>query len=178
MLYSFINQPNPPHGVKRRRKLGSNSVRRQRKTKVSNGFMVDRVADGIVQTLKSKGLRVTPQRYAVYANLLNRYDHPTVEQLVLELNRDFPVSSQATIYSSLKALQEAGLIREVLLEEGVTRYDANTEPHHHFRCLRCGHIEDITWDAFPALDLHQLRPGLQPQRYEVTVEGICDRCHP
>ena len=133
--------------------------------------------DIIVRTLKSKDLRVTPQRYAVYANLLSRTDHPTVELILNDLNRDFPVSSQATVYSSLQALREAGLVREVLLEEGVSRYDANVKPHHHFRCRRCGVIEDVAWDAFQTLDLTQLRPGLQPDTYEVTVYGVCDRCN-
>lgn len=132
--------------------------------------------EAIVQTLKSKGLRVTPQRFAVYANLLQRDDHPTVEQLLHDLNQDLPVSSQATIYSTLEALQTVGLVREVLLEPGVTRYDANVDSHHHFRCRRCGTIEDIPWQTFYNLDLQQLRAGLQPDEYEVTVLGVCDRC--
>jgi Fur family transcriptional regulator, peroxide stress response regulator len=133
-------------------------------------------ADAIVKILKSKGLRVTPQRFAVYANLLGREDHPTVEQILSDLNQDAPVSSQATVYSSLQALREVGLVREVLLEEGISRYDAKVEQHHHFHCLTCGVIEDIPWDAFPNLDLSQLRPGLKPEGYEVTVYGVCDRC--
>ncbi len=130
----------------------------------------------VVETLKVKGLRVTPQRCAVYANLLGRTDHPTVEQLLRDLNQSFPISSQATVYSSLQALQNAGLVREVLLEEGVSRYDANTTPHHHFRCRCCGSIEDIGWTALPALSLEGLRPGLRAEGYEVTVHGVCDRC--
>ncbi|MFN9060081.1 MAG: transcriptional repressor, partial [Pseudanabaena sp.] len=39
-------------------------------------------ADRVVQILKSKGLRVTPQRFAVYANLLERLDHPTADQIL------------------------------------------------------------------------------------------------
>ncbi|MGK7888719.1 MAG: Fur family transcriptional regulator [Leptolyngbyaceae cyanobacterium] len=138
--------------------------------------MGSRAADAIVQTLKSKGLRVTPQRYAVYANLLGRTDHPTVDTLLADLNRDRPVSSQATVYSSLQALQTAGLVREVLLEEGVTRYDANVSPHHHFRCRCCGQIEDVGWEVLPLPDFAKLRPGLTVEAYELTVEGLCDRC--
>ncbi|MEM9217451.1 MAG: Fur family transcriptional regulator [Cyanobacteria bacterium P01_F01_bin.150] len=138
--------------------------------------MGKQASDAIVQTLKSKGLRVTPQRYAVYANLLNRTDHPTVETLLADLNKDCPVSSQATVYSSLEALQKVGLVREVLLEEGVTRYDAKVHPHHHFRCQNCGFIEDIPWDAFQSLTFDRLRSGLTIQDYEVTVRGLCDLC--
>jgi Fur family transcriptional regulator, peroxide stress response regulator len=132
--------------------------------------------NAVIETLKVKGLRVTPQRCAVYANLLGRTDHPTVEQLLRDLNESFPISSQATVYSSLQALQNAGLVREVLLEEGVSRYDANTTPHHHFRCRCCGSIEDIGWAALPALSLEGLRTGLRTEGYEVTVHGVCDRC--
>jgi Fur family peroxide stress response transcriptional regulator len=135
-------------------------------------------ANEIVQILRSRGLRVTPQRFAVYANLFCRADHPTAEQILSDLNRDAPTSSQATVYSSLQALQAAGLVREVLLDEGVCRYDANVAPHHHFRCKACGEIEDIAWEQFQNLDVQHLRPGLQVAEYEVTVYGFCDRCHP
>ncbi|MDY7014592.1 MAG: Fur family transcriptional regulator [Cyanobacteriota bacterium] len=130
----------------------------------------------IIQTLKSKRLRVTPQRFAVYANLLDRDDHPTAEQILHDLNKDAPISSQATIYSSLLALRDVGLIREVLLEEGVCRYDANVKPHHHFVCEGCGAIEDIPWESFQCIDVSQMRPGLKGNRYEVIVHGTCDRC--
>ena len=131
--------------------------------------------NSIIQTLKSKGLRVTPQRFAVYTNLLHRTDHPTAEQILSDLNQDVPTLSQATIYLSLQTLQEVGLVRQVLLEEGVCRYDANISPHHHFRCQCCGKIEDIPWDAFSNLMFNGVRSGLKVAKYEVIVEGRCDR---
>jgi Fur family transcriptional regulator, peroxide stress response regulator len=130
----------------------------------------------VVQTLKDKGMRVTPQRCAVYANLLGREDHPTVEQLLRDLNQSFPISSQATVYSSLQSLRDAGLVREVLLDQGVSRYDANVEPHHHFRCRGCGVIEDIPWSSLPPVSLEGLRASLKAESYEVIVHGVCDRC--
>ncbi|MGB7412946.1 MAG: Fur family transcriptional regulator [Thermosynechococcaceae cyanobacterium] len=140
--------------------------------------MATKQANDLIRVLKERGLRVTPQRYSVYANLLGRTDHPTVDQILVDLNQDYPVSSQATVYSSLQALRNVHLVREVLLEEGVSRYDANVTPHHHFRCKGCGEIEDIPWNAFDNLGGQKLRPGLQVDRYEVTVHGMCDRCHP
>ncbi len=132
--------------------------------------------ENIIKTLKSKGLRVTPQRFAVYSNLLHRQDHPTAEQILTDLNQDVPTLSQATVYLSLQTLRDVGLIKEVLLEEGVCRYDANIEPHHHFRCECCGEIEDILWENFTAINLTNLRDGLKVHRYQVTVYGRCDRC--
>ncbi len=133
-------------------------------------------ADQIVTTLKSRGLRVTPQRFAVYANLLGRCDHPTADDILSDLNQSAPTSSQATVYSSLQALRGANLVREVLLEEGVCRYDANVGPHHHFRCQGCGAIADIPWETLDSLNLQTLSPRWQVEGYEVTVRGLCDRC--
>ncbi len=134
-------------------------------------------ANTIVQALKAKGLRVTPQRFAVYANLLARADHPTADDILGDLNQEAPTSSQATVYSSLQALRDAGLVREVLLDQGVCRYDANVAPHHHFRCRACGEIEDIAWEEFQGVNVGQLRPRLKVDGYEVTVHGLCDRCN-
>ncbi len=128
--------------------------------------------------LRQRGLRVTPQRLALYANLRQRQDHPTAEDLCLTLQEEGQRVVLATVYNSLQALREVGLVREVLLEEGVSRYDANVAPHHHFRCRCCGHIEDLPWGLFGSLTEAVLRPGLHPERYEVTVQGVCDRCHP
>ncbi|WP_035991362.1 Fur family transcriptional regulator [Leptolyngbya sp. KIOST-1] len=133
-------------------------------------------ADQIVAILKSRGLRVTPQRFAVYANLLGRCDHPTADDILHDLNQDVPTSSQATVYSSLQALREVNLVREVLLEAGVCRYDANVGPHHHFRCQSCGAIADIPWETLASLNLKTLSPQWQIEGYEVTVRGLCDRC--
>ena len=132
--------------------------------------------DQIIQTLKTKGLRITPQRFAVYTNLLNRTDHPTAEQILTDLNQDSPTLSQATVYTSLQTLQKQGLIRQVLLEEGVCRYDANTAPHHHFRCHCCGEIKDIAWETFAHLQVDNLPSGLNVDHYEVTIYGLCDLC--
>ncbi len=134
----------------------------------------------IKRKMQSKGLRITPQRFAVYANLLSRLDHPTVEEILSEVNRELPISSKATIYSALTVLREVGLVKEVLLEEGVTRYDANVKPHHHFCCQNCGTIIDIEWETFSNLQLDKLPSGLHSESYEVIVKGKCDRqgCQP
>ncbi len=130
----------------------------------------------IEEQMRAKGLRITPQRFAVYANLLRRSDHPTVEEILTEVNRDLPISSKATVYSALAVLREVGLVREVLLEEGITRYDANVTPHHHFYCQTCGAIQDIDWQTFSSLKLDRLPPGIEVESYEVTVRGQCDCC--
>jgi len=137
-----------------------------------------RQQDTVIQRLKQKGMRVTPQRFAVYANLLDRCDHPTAEQVLYDLNQNAPISSQATVYTSLQALCEVGLVREVLLEEGICRYDANVAAHHHFCCRGCGKIEDIAWEDVSGITTERVRSGLQIESYELTLRGLCEHCQP
>ena len=131
----------------------------------------------ITQEMKQKGLRITPQRFAVYANLLSRCDHPTVDEILTDINRDIPIASKASVYSALTVLREVGLVREVLLDEGVTRYDAKVEPHHHFVCEGCGQIRDLACEVFKSLQINALPSGFQVNAYDITVKGRCDRCH-
>jgi Fur family transcriptional regulator, peroxide stress response regulator len=129
----------------------------------------------ITKNMKAKGLRITPQRFSVYANLLSRCDHPTVEEILHDLNHDFSLSSKATVYSTLTTLKDVGLVREVRLGD-VSRFDANVEKHHHFCCRQCGKIEDLNWEAFQPPEADHLRGGLKVEAYEATVHGLCDRC--
>jgi len=137
---------------------------------------MENVKNLIQQRIKEKGLRITPQRYAVYANLLARCDHPTVEQILIEVNQDLPIASKASVYSALTVLREVGLVREILLDEGITRYDGRIDPHHHFVCVNCGSILDLEWDNFKDLPLQNLPTGIKGTSYEITVKGTCDKC--
>jgi Fur family transcriptional regulator, peroxide stress response regulator len=130
----------------------------------------------IIHALKEKGLRVTPQRFAVYANLMQRFDHPTAEQILHDLNQRAPTSSQATVYASLQALCEVGLVRKVVLEEGVCRYDANVAAHHHFCCRACGKIEDVAWDDVQGVSMERVLSHLQVESYEMILHGLCEDC--
>ena len=135
-------------------------------------------ATEIRAAMKQEGLRITPQRFAVYANLLQRQDHPTVEQVLEDVNAELPIASKASVYSALTTLRGVNLVREVLLDEGVTRYDANVNPHHHFVCRNCGAIHDIPWEKFSCFELDSLaEENLQAESYEVTVKGLCPKCH-
>ncbi|NJN76672.1 MAG: transcriptional repressor [Synechococcaceae cyanobacterium RL_1_2] len=131
----------------------------------------------IKQIMQAKGLRVTPQRMAVYLNLLDRQDHPTVDDILHDINQILPIASKASVYSAVTTLRKVGLLKEVLLEEGITRYDANIQAHHHFVCRGCGVIKDIPLDFFPQLSLSSLPPGLTGDYCEITVKGYCDVCH-
>src|SRR5690349_18922363 len=126
--------------------------------------------------LRKAGLRLTPQRYAVLDYLVRSQVHPTAEQIRVDLNRQFPRASRATVYNSLNALRDAGLIHEIYMNDAVARYDANIEPHHHFICRQCGKLEDIPLDAVSAVASGGLRSGYSVEDYAVVMRGVCAPC--
>ena len=126
--------------------------------------------------LHKAGLKLTPQRYAVLDYLVRSLIHPTAEQIRADLNRRFPRASRATVYNALNALRDAGLIHAVYMDDAVTRYDANIEPHHHFICRKCDKLEDIPHDTVGALTQSGLQPGYRVEDYEVVLRGVCPAC--
>ena len=130
----------------------------------------------IAARLGKAGLKLTPQRYAVLDYLVRSQIHPTAEQIRLDLNRKFPRASRATVYNTLNALRDAGLIHEIFMDDAVARYDANIEPHHHFICRRCGKLEDIPLDAISEISHRGLRSGYSIEDYAVVMRGVCALC--
>jgi Fe2+ or Zn2+ uptake regulation protein len=118
--------------------------------------------------------RSTAQRRAILA-AIGRFDHhPTADEIFREVNRDLPLTSRATVYNTLNRLKEAGVLEE-LHQRGVTRFDANARPHHHFECTRCGRIADVAWELVPELACPRLDAGMV-ESYSVTFSGICWAC--
>lgn len=132
-------------------------------------------AETIETAFAEAGVRRTPQRFFVMEHLLTRPEHATVEELWMALNKRHARASRATVYNTLHALVEAGLVREFTLDGKAARYDANLEQHHHFVCDRCGAVEDVDWFEIPALA--RSRSGNRRIRsYEVVLRGDCSKC--
>jgi Fe2+ or Zn2+ uptake regulation protein len=139
--------------------------------------MADKVTRNNVEArLREAELRLTPQRFAVLEYLTRAAGHPSADQIAAEINRRFPRASRATVYNALKALREAGLVREVATEEALTRYESNVEPHHHFVCRACGRLEDVPTEAFDTSARVVLEGGHEVESVEVVLRGLCGAC--
>jgi Fur family peroxide stress response transcriptional regulator len=135
--------------------------------------------DDIRQRFRASGLKVTPQRAAIYGALAETTGHPTAEALYRQVKRRYPMISPNTVYYTLGALREAGLIQEVNYGHDGARFDANMAPHHHLVCLGCRAIRDVM-DA--RLDrLKAPRSGREPfdiVGHRVEFHGYCGACRP
>ena len=120
-----------------------------------------------------RGIRLTPQRFALMDYMVHNYEHATADQIYEAVNRTDPNGSKATVYNNLRALVDAGLIREVPLEGRAARFDTNLHKHHHFICDRCGELEDVDWFDVPkpsGLGSRSVRVC------EVILRGLCTKC--
>ena len=95
--------------------------------------------------LKTKGLRVTPQRMKILNAFLHTEDHVSMEELFLLVRRSDSTVGQVTVYRTLKLLCDARLAMEIHFTDGVTRYEIMTagSHHDHIMCVSCGKIIEI-----------------------------------
>ena len=100
-------------------------------------------------------MRCTPQRLAVYDQLSRALHHPTAEEIFQAVRSTIPKISLATVYKALEALVAIGAATRLTVSEGTgsARYDARSEDHYHFRCLRTGMVHDLPTRFDPELDL-------------------------
>jgi Fur family transcriptional regulator, stress-responsive regulator len=133
----------------------------------------ERTADA----LRAAGYRVTSQRLVIHQTLVELDRHVGAEELLAAVSRRLPNVSLPTVYASLDALEEAGLVRRVAAGRGRALYDSRPVDHHHMVCRRCGAVEDL--DAQVSLDgatdLAADR-GFEVDGAEAVVHGLCADC--
>ena len=95
------------------------------------------------ELLESKGLKPTYQRLRILEFLERHENHPTVEMIYQELVKEIPTISRTTIYNTLNAFLEKGIIHSITITGTETRYDIKECPHHHLLCKSCGRIFDV-----------------------------------
>jgi Fur family transcriptional regulator, stress-responsive regulator len=129
------------------------------------------------EALHAAGYRVTPQRLIIHQTLVDLGRHVDAEELLVAAGERLPNVSLPTVYASLEALEEAGLVRRVAAGRGRALYDARPVDHHHLVCRRCGAVEDL--DLRVPLDraIATARGhGFAADGAEVVVHGLCARC--
>ena len=129
------------------------------------------------QRFREKGLKLTPQRYAIYEMMINTDSHPAVEEIYHAVQPMFPMLSLNTVYYTLTSLKKAGLIADVPVQEGAARFDANMDRHHHLVCLKCRKIDDLYDEALDQLKISaKSTNGYLVESHRVEFRGYCSEC--
>ena len=132
----------------------------------------------IIQKLRDKGHRITPQRLAIVKILAKSEGHPSVENIHGEIKKDFPTMSLATVYKNISLIKSINEVLELGFPDGSNRYDGNKPtPHPHVICIECKKIVDP--------DLHNLDEITKEVALETNFKilnhrldffGICSNC--
>lgn len=128
----------------------------------------------ITKELKNKNIRLSHHRLKVLEFLNDNRIHPTVDQIYIQLHKELPTLSKTTVYNSLNALVDAGLVKVLTIEDNETRYDIVTDNHGHFKCESCGKIYDfeINLSSFQSKDLDDFKINNR----DIYFKGICPDC--
>ena len=128
--------------------------------------------ENLQESLATSGQKVTPQREIVFAVLLAKRDHPTVEDVFQRARESMPGLSLATVYNCLETFVGCGLVRQVNHERESTRYCPNLAPHAHFRDKETGRVHDIELPADVIKSLRSiLPPGFDSEVIEISFHG-------
>lgn len=120
--------------------------------------------------LGEAGLRPTRQRMALASLLVEGGDrHLTAEALHAEARGAGSGVSLATVYNTLKAFTDAGLLREVHIDAGRVYYDTRVDDHPHFYYEQDGSIADAPVGSVRIASLPDAPDGHEIASVDVVV---------
>lgn len=138
--------------------------------------MILKDLEAVRALFREKRLPITDQRLAVYRHLSASREHPSAETIFKALKPGHPSLSLATVYKTLQAFHEKGLISLVNAPHTEARYDVVTGTHHHLICKRCGSISDVFDERLDALEART--KDFEVQEHSVHFYGFCAACRP
>ena len=103
--------------------------------------------------------------------------HLSIDEIYSAIKEDYSSISKTTVYRNVRQLAEAGTIMQIMLGDGIERYDLNTHDHYHFICRACDTIYDVEFDGL--LDFSQNLGkdyGFTMEQINLSFNGICNSC--
>jgi Fe2+ or Zn2+ uptake regulation protein len=130
--------------------------------------------ESIERDVARRGYRVTAPRRALLARMQAMGDHFTAEALVAAS----PGVGRATVFRTLRLLQDIGTLCQVVLDDGTLQYRLTTGGHHHhIVCSQCGAVNDFSsCDIQALLDEIATRTGYDIEAHRLEVYGRCSQC--
>ncbi len=124
--------------------------------------------------LSGLGHRMTATRRAVLDAMALSPAPFTIEELCTAL----PGVGRATVFRTVKLLQEHDILCRVVLEDGGVRYQLSTGGHHHHLvCSQCGSVQEFADARLDALILENARESqFELDGHSLELYGRCNRC--
>ena len=91
-------------------------------------------------------LKYSRQRESIKHYLMATKEHPTADEVYMNVKQEFPNISLGTVYRNLNLLTDIGEAIKISTPNGGDRFDGKLEPHNHFLCTKCGRLLDLELD--------------------------------
>jgi len=130
------------------------------------------------ELLRARGFKITPQRELIFRTFFDMGRHVSADELSEKVRRKDRSIGHSTVWRTLKLICTVGLAQEVIIGDGITRYDRITRvPHGHLFCLRCKELVEFdAEDMINRLDKVASDSGFEPEGFKVEIQGYCKKC--
>ena len=123
-----------------------------------------------------KRQRNSRQRQMILDAVMSRSDHPTADQIYMDVRARDEKVSRGTVYRNLGILSEDGEITELKVP-AANRYDFRQSLHYHLFCTSCEKVFDAPLDYEPKYDAEmEQKTGFKINRHRMIFEGLCPEC--
>ena len=123
------------------------------------------------------GQRKTQQREAILQVITEAPGPLSVPEIHEKATDKLDSLGIATVYRTLKLLQESGQIQTVILPSGESRFELAEHGHHeHFQCRTCTRVFDVHICSLPKTRGATLPGGFVIEDHELTYYGTCPNC--
>jgi Fur family iron response transcriptional regulator len=121
--------------------------------------------------LATAGLRPTRQRVTLAALLIGdgKHRHVTAESLFEAAKKHGEAVSLATVYNTLRAFCDAGLMQEVTVDGSKSYFDTNTHDHPHFYWEDDARLTDAPSDQLVIARLPDAPEGAEIASVDVVI---------
>ncbi|TMK63440.1 MAG: transcriptional repressor [Actinobacteria bacterium] len=141
-------------------------------TAVSDGTSGD-----VIGVLRARGLRMTPQRRAIVAEIMRTRGHISPTALARKVQGEMPGVNASTVYRTLSLLEEVGVLSHAHLEGGAEYHRAEEAGHVHLTCSNCGAEDDLSLEEAEALsNLIERHREFLPDLTHFAISGLCAEC--
>jgi len=131
-----------------------------------------------IETLRSHGYRITPQREMIIEAIAHSGNHVSAEQVYAQIHRKISSVNIATVYRTLELLVGEGLATRIDLGQSRVIYATYQHgPHIHLVCRQCSQVIDADQNLLIGLTeqlnlVYQFTADLQ----HISVLGLCSNC--
>jgi Fur family transcriptional regulator, peroxide stress response regulator len=133
--------------------------------------------DRFTETCREAGVKLTQQRLEIFKEVAGTESHPDAETIFRHVRKKMPTISMDTVYRTMWLLNDLGLVNTVRSTGKRIRFDANTDPHHHFVCTKCGATIDFDCDSCSGVEVPDTVKKLgSVATAHLEFRGLCSRC--